>query len=77
MLRDLYPSTAEGSVIGGDGAGMFQSGAERNITLTLTILHILGTVIASYNPNDPLIRKRVFFVPTRGWDADPVSPEKR
>lgn len=34
-----------------------------------------GTVVASADHNDPLIQKRVFLVPMRGWDKDPDAPE--
>ncbi|CAA7271074.1 unnamed protein product [Cyclocybe aegerita] len=34
-----------------------------------------GTVIASGTPNDPLLNKRVFLTPTRGWEEDPLAPE--
>ncbi|KAF9517984.1 hypothetical protein BS47DRAFT_1482931 [Hydnum rufescens UP504] len=35
-----------------------------------------GIVIAAADPNDPLIRKRVFLVPTLGWESDPIGPER-
>ncbi|EKM55116.1 uncharacterized protein PHACADRAFT_195141 [Phanerochaete carnosa HHB-10118-sp] len=34
-----------------------------------------GTVIAAANKNDPLLHKRVFLVPMRGWEKDPDAPE--
>ncbi|CAL1705392.1 unnamed protein product [Somion occarium] len=34
-----------------------------------------GVVIASGDENDPLVNKRVFLVPTRGWENDPYAPE--
>ncbi|EPQ57803.1 NAD P-binding protein [Gloeophyllum trabeum ATCC 11539] len=34
-----------------------------------------GTVIGAADANDPLIRKRVFLVPMRGWEKDPDAPE--
>ncbi|KAF5344395.1 hypothetical protein D9756_011350 [Leucocoprinus leucothites] len=34
-----------------------------------------GTVIASGTKDDPLVNKRVFLTPSRGWDNDPVAPE--
>ncbi|KAL6301844.1 hypothetical protein BKA93DRAFT_796114 [Sparassis latifolia] len=34
-----------------------------------------GTVIASGQNNDPLLQKRVFLVPMRGWEEDPDAPE--
>lgn len=42
------------------------------LSLTLTAL---GTVVASSNPNDSILDKRVFLVPMRGWEKDPVGPE--
>ncbi|EAU80627.1 hypothetical protein CC1G_10194 [Coprinopsis cinerea okayama7 len=34
-----------------------------------------GEVIASGNPNDPLVGKRVIMTPSRGWWSDPIAPE--
>ncbi|KAI0306283.1 hypothetical protein B0F90DRAFT_1862732 [Multifurca ochricompacta] len=34
-----------------------------------------GLVVAAYNDRDELLNKRVFLVPTRGWESDPLSPE--
>ncbi|KAI8982793.1 NAD-P-binding protein [Trametes punicea] len=34
-----------------------------------------GLVIASADRHDPLLQKRVFFVPMRGWERDPEAPE--
>ncbi|KAI0748427.1 NAD-P-binding protein [Daedaleopsis nitida] len=34
-----------------------------------------GVVIASADKNDPLLSKRVFFLPMRGWERDPDAPE--
>ncbi|KXN92663.1 hypothetical protein AN958_11764 [Leucoagaricus sp. SymC.cos] len=34
-----------------------------------------GVVVASGTKNDPLVNKRVFLVPFRGWEKDPVGPE--
>jgi len=36
-----------------------------------------GTVVASSDENDPLLSKKVFLVPTRGWDSDPYGPESK
>uniref|UniRef100_A0A8H8CPC1 Enoyl reductase (ER) domain-containing protein n=1 Tax=Psilocybe cubensis TaxID=181762 RepID=A0A8H8CPC1_PSICU len=36
-----------------------------------------GVVIASGTPNDPLLNKRVFLTPSRGWEKDPHAPESR
>ncbi|KAF8802847.1 NAD(P)-binding protein [Phlegmacium glaucopus] len=36
-----------------------------------------GTVVASGSPNDPLLNKRVFLMPSRGWEKDPHAPESR
>ncbi|KAF7773148.1 hypothetical protein Agabi119p4_5315 [Agaricus bisporus var. burnettii] len=36
-----------------------------------------GTVIASAWPEDPLINKRVFLTPSRGWEKDPSAPESK
>lgn len=35
----------------------------------------IGTVVASADSNDPLLNKRVFLVPMRGWEQDPEAPE--
>ena len=34
-----------------------------------------GVVIASGDKNDPLLSKRVFMLPMRGWESDPEAPE--
>nr|VWP00207.1 Uncharacterized protein [Ganoderma boninense] len=34
-----------------------------------------GIVLASADENDPLLGKRVFCVPMRGWEKDPDAPE--
>ncbi|KAF9651499.1 NAD(P)-binding protein [Thelephora ganbajun] len=36
-----------------------------------------GTVVASSDENDPLLSKKVFLVPSRGWDSDPHGPESK
>lgn len=36
-----------------------------------------GTVVASGSLNDPLLNKRVFLMPCRGWEKDPHAPESR
>ncbi|KAF8327217.1 uncharacterized protein EI90DRAFT_3225625 [Cantharellus anzutake] len=36
----------------------------------------VGTVIFAHHPKDPLIRRRVFFHPTRGWESNPDGPEE-
>ncbi|KAI6148520.1 hypothetical protein BKA82DRAFT_12015 [Pisolithus tinctorius] len=35
-----------------------------------------GKVVASANPNDPLLHRRVFLTPMRGWESSPDAPEK-
>ncbi|KII88285.1 hypothetical protein PLICRDRAFT_124628 [Plicaturopsis crispa FD-325 SS-3] len=34
-----------------------------------------GTVVASADPSDTLLNRRVFICPLRGWDTDPETPE--
>ncbi|OBZ65768.1 putative zinc-type alcohol dehydrogenase-like protein YogA, partial [Grifola frondosa] len=34
-----------------------------------------GTVVAAAESDDPLLHKRVFLVPMRGWKQDPEAPE--
>ncbi|KAI9446190.1 hypothetical protein H4582DRAFT_1904173 [Lactarius indigo] len=34
-----------------------------------------GLVIASYDDQDELLNERVFLVPARGWERDPLAPE--
>lgn len=36
-----------------------------------------GVVIASGNTGDPLLNKRVFLTPSRGWEKAPHAPESR
>lgn len=35
-----------------------------------------GRVVASADPNDPLLHERVFLTPMRGWESSPDAPEK-
>jgi len=42
-----------------------------------TNLLFLGTVIASSDRNDPLLSRKVFLVPVRGWDSNPYGPESK
>jgi len=39
------------------------------------ILAITGVVIAAHDESDEILNKRVFLVPTRGWEKDPLAPE--
>ena len=39
------------------------------------ILTLSGIVVASHNDDDEILNKRVFLVPTRGWEKDPLAPE--
>ncbi|KAJ6537728.1 hypothetical protein B0H19DRAFT_1180732 [Mycena capillaripes] len=34
-----------------------------------------GTVIGAADPTDPLLARRVFLTPMRGWESDPNGPE--
>jgi hypothetical protein len=34
-----------------------------------------GIVVAAHDDEDELLNKRVFLVPTRGWESDPLAPE--
>ncbi|KIJ44254.1 hypothetical protein M422DRAFT_779362 [Sphaerobolus stellatus SS14] len=36
-----------------------------------------GTIIASGQQNDPLLHRRVFLTPSRGWKENPVAPEQK
>ncbi len=36
-----------------------------------------GVVVASSEKNDPLLDKRVFLLPMRGWERDPDAPESK
>lgn len=40
-------------------------------------MQFLGTVVASSGENDPLLSRKVFLVPTRGWDSDLHGPESK
>lgn len=35
-----------------------------------------GIIVASADPNDPLLHERVFLTPMRGWESSPDAPEK-
>ena len=39
------------------------------------ILTLPGIVVAAHDKNDGILNKRVFLVPTRGWEKDPLAPE--
>jgi len=61
-----------GSTLGADGAGeYFSDGAHDPVSNT----QLLGIVVAAYDDGDELLSKRVFLVPTRGWESDPLAPE--
>ncbi|KAF8065366.1 hypothetical protein FPV67DRAFT_1502554 [Lyophyllum atratum] len=34
-----------------------------------------GTVVAAHESNEPLLNKRVFLTPSRGWEKHPEAPE--
>ncbi|KAF8491049.1 hypothetical protein F5888DRAFT_1807678 [Russula emetica] len=34
-----------------------------------------GIAVAAHNENNEILNKRVFLVPTRGWEKDPLAPE--
>jgi hypothetical protein len=42
---------------------------------TTRILTLPGIVIAAHDESDEILNKRVFLVPTRGWEKDPLAPE--
>lgn len=70
----MYPGIVDGSVLGADGAGIWSAAAFINSELTFGYT---GTVIASARRDDPLINKRVFLTPSRGWENDPLAPESK
>ena len=74
--KGLYPGITIGSVYGADGAGV---SGRRSLSrrIELTRVRLLGTVVASPDGNDSLLSRRVFLVPTRGWDSDPHGPESK
>lgn len=37
----------------------------------------IGTVVAAARKDDPLISRRVFLVPMRGWESHSEAPESR
>jgi hypothetical protein len=39
------------------------------------ILTLPGIVVAAHDESDEILNKRVFLVPTRGWEKDPLAPE--
>lgn len=39
------------------------------------ILTLPGLVVASHDGSDEILNKRVFLVPTRGWEKHPLAPE--
>jgi hypothetical protein len=61
-----------GSVLGADGAGKCSSADIEHINSHMVII---GTVIASSDSRDPLLYKRVFLTPMRGWENDSDAPE--
>lgn len=68
-----YPGITFDRVMGSDGVG-------ENLSKLIQVARAhmsfgVGQVIASSDPNDDLLQKRIFFVPMRGWESDPDAPE--
>ncbi|KAF5378269.1 hypothetical protein D9615_008738 [Tricholomella constricta] len=59
IRKGQYPRIGFGSVFGADGAGT----------------SFCRTVVAAHESNDPLLKKRVFLTPSRGWENHPDAPE--
>ena len=76
VRKGQYPGIFIGAVIGADGAGKVLTKDSLRIFFIETGLNS-GTVVASGYPNDPLLNKRVFLMPCRGWEKDPHAPESR
>ena len=73
-----YPGIVMGSVLGGDGAGKSVDISHPTSTCKRRTNHFsTGVVIASGNTGDPLLNKRVFLTPSRGWEKAPHAPESR
>jgi len=68
----MYPAIVYGSTLGADGAGNYPISSPNS-----RLIRLLGTVIASGTANDPLLNKRVFLNPSRGWDKHPIAPESK
>lgn len=68
-----------GSTLGSDGAGGYSHRVHlvrtRPALLNTRLSTLLGTVIAAHDESDEILNKRVFLVPTRGWEKDPLAPE--
>jgi len=60
-----------GSVLGADGAGKRSHCDTEDVNTHICI----GTVVAAGDAGDPLLHKRVFLTPMRGWEKDPDGPE--
>ena len=73
----MYPGIGFGSVLGADAAGT-EALFLQFIPLPWRFMQLcLGVVIASADRNDPLLDKRVFLLPMRGWEKHPDAPESR
>jgi hypothetical protein len=67
-----------GSTLGSDGAGecsLCAHAATRRTLPNTRISTLPGFVIAAHDESDEILNKRVFLVPTRGWEKDPLAPE--
>ena len=78
IRKGQYPGIAFDSVLGADGAGELCGSryiCELHFTHASWILGFVGTIVASAEPQDPLLDTRVFLTPMRGWNNYPDAPE--
>ena len=69
---------ASGSTLGADGAGECSGHLVRTVPIRLPNTQIFtfpGTVFPAHDENNEVSNMRVFLVPTRGWEKDPLVPE--
>lgn len=71
IRKGQYPGIVPGSTLGADGAG--KCFLLRNPTASHEPHP--GIVVAAHDDNDELLNERVFLVPSRGWENDPLAPE--
>ena len=74
----MYPGLGFGNVMGADGAGAYRRPlrAAPHLSRVRTTPFYIGFVVGAADKDEPLLHKRVFFNPSRGWRSDPEAPEQ-
>lgn len=74
-----YSGIANNATLGAEGAGVkaFILCQCLVISNASGLCFPAGAVVASSDPTDPLLQKRVFLTPMRGWESNPDAPEAK